>query len=510
MQGFLQDYFSTPESWTTKTSAQKVLGALNRWLYGMSIRHRDTVKPSYVSTLSVLIVKSNTAYLFHVGDTRVYRWRDSQLEQLTRDHRVIAGGGKMFLSHAMGIDPNIEIDFSSFPVEQGDTFVLLTDGVYEFVNNTALMEMLASHNHPQLLSESICRRAYDNNSDDNISCQVIQIEQLPFHDDEDAFYRQITTLPFPPPLSSGVFIDGFRIIRELHASARTQVYLAKDSETNELIVLKTPSINYADDADFIDHFLHEEWVGRRINNTHVLKVLAHPRKRSFLYYLTEYCEGQTLRQWIIDNPRPSLDDVRNIVTQIMRGLMAFHKQEMVHRDLKPENIVIDKNHTVKLIDFGSTRIAGVDEISTPVIRRSTVIGTVNYSAPELLAGSPGTAQSDYFSLGVITYEMLTHRLPYGDEPGLQKLRRSEYKPAAGYNSDIPGWIDGALRKCVDKDPQKRYELLSEFIYDLSNPNREFLQHKSQPLIERDPLRFWQWVAGISILINLFLLYWFSR
>lgn len=510
VQSFLLDYYSTPESWAVKTSARKILGALNRWLYGMSLKQISRAGRGYVSTLSALIIKSTHAYIFHVGDTRIYRWRDRQLEQLTRDHRAISGGEKHFLTHAMGIDLNIEIDYTQLSVEQGDTFILLTDGAYDFIPDSQIASILIDGQGPQVLAENIASQAYNNASDDNITCQVIYVSRLPFHDDEDSFYKQITGLPFPPPLLAGANIDGFKVLRELHASKRTHIYLCRDIESGNTVVIKTPSINYIDDADFIDRFLQEEWVGRRINNAHVLKVLPHPRKRSFLYYLTEYCEGQTLRQWMIDNPKPSLTEVRTLITQLIHGLLAFHRQEMIHRDIKPENIIIDTSHTLKLIDFGSTRIAGIEEISKPIDNRTTVIGTVNYSAPELLSGGPGTVQSDYYSVGIIAYEMLTGKLPYGNELSFRKLQRAEYRPVSRFNDEIPYWIDGALRKCVSKNPLQRYELLSEFIFDLSTPNKEFFRSENRPLIERNPLRFWQWLAGFSLLLNLLLFLWLVK
>jgi serine/threonine protein kinase/serine/threonine protein phosphatase PrpC len=511
VQGFLLDYYSTPESWSTKTSVQKVLGALNRWLYGRSIRQHST-DLGYVTTLSGLIIKSATAYIFHVGDTRICRLRKDGLERLTRDHRLLSGDNKTFLTHAMGVDPKLQIDYHAVAIEPGDVFLLMTDGVYEYVDDRLLQELIGSGDEPERLAERVTQQAMANNSDDNISCQIIRVESIPFHGNDEAFYRQLTQLPFPPPLTQGLVMDGFRIIRELHSSKRTQVYLAEDIETDQAVVIKTPSVNYSDDADYIDRFLHEEWVGRRINNQNVLKVLPHPRKRQFLYYLTEHCEGQTLRQWMLDTPEPSLTEVRELLGQIATGLQSFHRLEMLHQDIKPENILIDDNGTVKIIDFGSTKIAGIEEINKPLDQnqRDLVLGTVNYSAPEILHGGRGSVQSDLYSVGVITYEMLTGRLPYGNEPSARKLQRTDYASARESSPELPVWVDGALRKAVHKQTELRYTLLSEFIYDLSNPNPGFIRDKPEPLIERNPTRFWQILFLLSLALNIVLFYLLSR
>src|SRR5919108_5122519 len=90
--------------------------------------------------------------------------------------------------------------------------------------------------------------------------------------------------------------------------------------------------------------------------------------RRHLYYVTEFVEGQSLRQWMHDHPHPELQRVRGIVEQIAKGLRAFHRKEIIHRDLKPENILVDKFGTAKIIDFGSTRVAGVAEVKTAPAR----------------------------------------------------------------------------------------------------------------------------------------------
>ena len=149
----------------------------------------------------------------------------------------------------------------------------------------------------------------------------------------------------------------------------------------------------------------------RINSSHVLKPCLHSRRRSYLYVATEFIEGQTLKQWMIDNPRPSLEIVRTIVEQIASGLTAFHHLEMLHQDVRPDNIMIDKTGTVKIIDFGSTKVAGVSEAEP--MAGSEILGTEQYAAPEYFLGASGSARSDQFSLGVIAYQMLTGELPYG-------------------------------------------------------------------------------------------------
>src|SRR5690606_30905604 len=129
VQTFLGDYFSTPDTWTVATSAQKVQSALNRWLFAQSSTFVDTRK-GFVCTLSILVIKSCTAYLFHVGDTRIWRKRQGVLVQLTKDHTVSVSPTQQFLSRAMGLDSNVLVDFHQESVEVGDVFLLTSDGVH--------------------------------------------------------------------------------------------------------------------------------------------------------------------------------------------------------------------------------------------------------------------------------------------------------------------------------------------------------------------------------------------
>ncbi|WJW76170.1 bifunctional protein-serine/threonine kinase/phosphatase [Thiohalobacter sp. IOR34] len=507
VQGFLNDYFSTPDSWSVETSGAKILTALNRWLYGQGQQQYGSHK-GMVATLSALIVKSDTAFLFHVGDTRIYRKRSGEpLERLTRDHRFHVDEHKSYLSRAMGIDLHLDIDFRSLPVERGDRFLLTTDGIHDVLDDRQLEQLIEAHaEDPEACTRAIVEAALAAGSDDNLTCQMLHLVQLPLPS-ADEVYQRLTELPFPPPLEAGMVLDGYRILRELHASRRTQVYLAVDTETQQQVVIKTPSVNYEDDAEYIDAFLHEEWVGRRLNSPHVLRVLEPPRRRSCLYYVTEHVAGQTLREWMHDHPGPSLTAVRDIVTQIAAGLRAFHRLEMIHQDLKPENILIDEQGTVKLIDFGSTKIAGIEEISMP-FGRDNLLGTRHYTAPEYLQGYPASNVSDIFSLGVISYEMLTGQLPYKAELRPRNLQRVRYRPARQFNPEVPAWMDAALQKATRIDPERRYRLLSEFVHDIGQPNTQLQRDEIPPLLERNPVAFWRGLAIFLLLANLALLFHF--
>jgi serine/threonine protein phosphatase PrpC len=509
VKSFLTDYYCTPESWSVKTSAQRVLAATNSWLYSQTRRSQyayDNDK-GYVCTVSAMVLKSTTAHLFHVGDARIYRLMGNTLEQLTNDHRVIISSEQNYLGRALGINPQIEIDYQAIQLEKGDIFLLATDGAYEHVGNRFAAKTINDGlKDLDGAAKTIVEEAYRQGSQDNLTVQIIRIDQLPDREAGEVFGPS-SELPLPPLLEARMTFDGYRIVRELHASSRSHIYLAVDTETEALVALKIPSIDLRDDPSYLKRFMMEEWVARRIDSPHVLKPRSHSRKPKFLYVVTEFIDGQTLTQWMIDNPGPDLETVRGIVEQIARGLRAFHRLEMLHQDLRPENIMIDKTGTAKIIDFGSTKIAGVAEAARSA-GHNDILGTVQYTAPEYFVGESGSPRSDMFSLGVITYQMLTGNLPYGAQVAKTRtksqLRKLRYQPAIDEHREIPAWVDGALRKAVHPDPYKRYDSLSEYTFDLRQPNANYLG-ASPPLIERNPSLFWKCATAILVCIVVALL-----
>jgi serine/threonine protein phosphatase PrpC len=505
VKGFLEDYYSTSESWSVKTSALRVLQATNSWLYAQTRNgpYRYELDLGYVCTFSGLVFKSTTVHILHAGDARVYSLIGDRLEQLTEDHRLWVSREKSYLSRALGMRDHLEIDYHAYPVEVGDTFILATDGVYEFVDERFVVDAIkANQDDLDRAARLILDRALERGSDDNLTLQIVRIEELPQHDLGE-LQQQLTTLPFPPEVRPRMEFDGFRIVRELHHSNRSHVYLAWDMEKQQQVVLKFPSVDLRDNVDYLERFLMEEWVARRVNDVHLLRPCAQTRKRNYLYIVTEFIDGQSLNQWMIDNPKPDLETVRGIVEQVARGLYALHRQEMLHQDLRPNNIMIDKTGTVKLIDFGSVRVAGVDEIAAWG-KSQQILGTAQYTAPEYFLGEPGTSRSDLYSLGVITYQMLCGRLPYGTRVAQAASRAAQRKLTYCSVLDderlIPFWVDMALRKAVQVNPYKRYDEISEFIHDLRKPNPSFINKGAVPLLQRNPVMFWKGVSVVLLLI----------
>jgi protein phosphatase len=507
---FLMDYLSTPDAWSVKKSALRVLGATNSWLHSQTMQsnYSHDKNRGFVCTFSAMVLRSSSAYIFHAGDTRIYRLRDGVLEQLTQDHRLRVSREESYLSRALGMEAHVRMDYSSFGVEIGDIFLFMSDGVYEFVNDALLIAAIQKGESAfEELAKNIGEMAFAMGSDDNITIQLVRVDALPKKELKE-IYKQLEEKPFAPLLEAREEFEGYTIVRELSASSRSHVYLGVDNESGTQIALKIPSIDMRGDKAYLERFLMEEWVARRINNPYVLKAFVPKRKKNYLYNTLEYVEGQTLLQWIIDNQYPPLETVRQMAEQIAKGLLALHRQEMIHQDLRPQNIMIDTSGTLKIIDFGATRVEGIMDVNIR-LEHENLLGTAIYSAPEYFLGKKGTTRSDLFSMGVIVYEMLTSHFPYGVEVARAKneaaQKKFHYTPLYHYNQEIPVWIDEAVKKAVALNPNERYEELSEFLYDLHHPNEEFLKKKKPPLVEKNSVVFWQSLSFVLAVILVFIL-----
>ena len=471
VRSFINDYYSTPETWQVKTAGHRVLVAINRWLFSKGQTFSDAHK-GYVCAMSAMVLKSRSAHIFHVGDARIYRLRGGQLDQLTDDHRTRVSERTSYLARAMGLGTSLDVDYRQVPIEPGDYLLLCTDGVHEHVPEKELARFVnVAGQDLDGACAKIVAQALAEGSRDNVSCQVLAVDSLADVGANEV-YDELGRLPFPPPLEVGMVLDGYEVERVLDESARSQLYLVEDAESGERAVMKTPAERFSDDAAYIERFLMEEWVE--------------------------------------ENPQPEMGVVIHMIEQVIGGVRALHRKETLHQDLKPDNIILDCNEQVKIIDYGSAYVAGINEAEVPFERRVD-LGTRCFSAPEYVLNRRPSTRSDLFSIGVIAYQLFTgsKEHPYGEAwvraQTVGDFSKLKYVSALQHNPMVPGWIDGALRKAVSVSPEGRYPVLSEFLADLQSPNPEFLSVEDAPLIRRNPLLFWRGLVVVQAMIILILL-----
>lgn len=508
VNALLDDYYATPAFWGVSTSVKKVLQSLNSWLYAQSRRSefRYQLDRGYVCTLSALVLRSCTATLFHVGDSRICRLSGRGLEPLTEDHRSHATEQGHYLTRAMGMREHLDLQVIQTPLEVGDCFVLMTDGVYEWLSSEDIAKQIHKYgSNLQAAAESIVACALGHGSDDNLTIQIVRITQLPSAGLDELNVHQ-PALPIPDILHEGDSLDGYRIQRVLHANHRSRVYLVSHPEHAEPLVLKVPTPGMREQDSDLDQFLKEIWIAQRVSHPILSQAVRINRPRQFCYLPLTYFPSQTLAQWRQDQGPPGLTQIRNIVSQAAKGLQAMHRMHMVHQDIRPQNILINEHGQVRLVDYGATRIEGL--VETEGVMHEPMLGELQYAAPERLLGWRGTEQSDLYSLACVVYFLLSGQLPYPAALMRARTRSAQlklrYRSLAECGVDIPVWVDQTLRKALQLDPSKRHQALSEFVYDLHHPNPKLTVNNHVPLLEKDPVAFWQTLCALLLLLLLLL------
>jgi len=505
---FINEYIATPETWSVKKSATKVIASLNKWLYAQQlVADEQGQLEQWFSTFTALILKGERGHIFHIGDCQVAKINDDGYQILTKEHANLSGT----LNRALGAGEHVDIDITSTLLAQHDMLMLSCDGVHHFVKPKQVMQLLDEHKDLEQASLAITQLAKTQGSVDNLTCLLIKIEQLPAQALSQLVFNRKQQV-IPPALRIGSKLDHYEIIDTLQESSRSHVYLAKNTllsnndtsnnASDELVVIKTPSLNFSEDEHYLSGFIKEGWIGEKINHPAIMNIYPSVANGRFLYHACEYIEGQNLAQWSQDNPLASFIKVRDIVGQLVKALRLLQRHEIVHCDIKPDNFIIDNHGRIKLIDFGSSQTGSVDSISTETTHLG--LGTLNYSAPELFYGQRNNHKSELFSLAVLTYQLLTNRSPYKElnqiNEAPKKYHLWRYRPITTYRKDLPRYVDVVLAKALSANPSQRYEHYSEFITALNTSHSPLAQQANLPLLERDPVKFWQGVSGVLLLL----------
>jgi protein phosphatase len=488
-------YYATPETWSSERALKDCFTAVNRAVLTGAPQGRAT-------TLSALVLRNRRWALAHVGDTRVWLYRNQQLTQLTVDHRRSHADIGSVVTRACGLDVMLNADVASNELMQGDVFLITTDGVHEILAAETLAAILKHETQSaQEIAESLTQQALEKGSTDNVSVCVMRVVQLPPETVAD-IGASVTALPIRPLPKTGDVVDGFLIGERLHHGRMSTLFAAQDTENQQAVALKFPNPRFADDAAFVDYFMREEWIGRRIESPCIVKILpVPPGRRSALYSVMMLHTGETLAARIKRKSGLAVADTQDIAQQILTGIDHLHRKGVIHRDIKPENILIDENQQVRLLDLGVSRIERMDSPAS-----ATPIGTPSYMAPEIIAGNDADERADVYSAAVTIYEMLTGKFPYGEIEPFTHPSFNRFVPPERYNPDIPSWLSDVLRKACAPDPHQRYPHAADFAVALSQPGQPRTGQRKPPLLKRIRPEHWKALFVISLLANLLLLF----
>lgn len=510
---FINEYIATPETWSVKKSATKVISSLNNWLYAQQlVADEQGCLEQWFSTFTALILKGERGYIYHVGDCQAVKINDDGYQVLTKEHANLSGT----LNRALGAGSHIDIDMISTPLAQYDILMLMCDGVHHFVKAKQVQKILADEKNLEQASLAITQLAKAQGSQDNLTCLLVKIEQLPTQAFSQFMFNRKQQV-IPPALRVGSKLDHYEILDTLQESSRSHVYLAKTTQIKsditknnpvkglakeQLVVIKIPSVNFSKDENYLSGFIKEGWIGNKISHPAVMNIYDDIPNGRFLYHACEYIEGQNLAAWSADNPLADLVKVRDIVKQMVKALRVLQRHEIVHCDIKPDNFIMDSFGRIKMIDFGSCQIGSID--SGLAEQEALGLGTLNYSAPELFYGKENSHKSELFSLAVLTYQLLTNRFPYKELNQISEVPKQyhlwRYNPVTTYRKDLPRYIDVVLAKALSANPNQRFEHYSEFISAIERTDHSISSQDSLPFIEREPVKFWQGVSTILFVL----------
>ncbi|WDR38179.1 bifunctional protein-serine/threonine kinase/phosphatase [Pseudomonas serboccidentalis] len=491
LQALALDYYATPETWSAAQALDRLLLAQNRWLQA------NGGGQPLLTTVSALVMRGRRFTLAHVGDCRVYRWHADSLQRVSKDHVWDQPGMQHVLKRALGLDQHLVLDFLDGELRAGECFVLLSDGVWSTLGDTAIAAILRDQPDLHSAAHTLVNAAHLAGSQDNASALLVRVDAVGEASLGDALIH-LQQWPLPPPLKTGQMFEGWQVQGVVGQSQQSLLYRVLDGQGRSWL-LKTLPARLADDPQTGQALLSEEWFLKRVAGRHFPEVHAGNQRQHLYYVMREYC-GTTLAQLFQQNGPLPVAQWQEIAERLLRAVGLLHRRQILHRDIKPENLHLGDDGELRLLDFGLAYCPGLSQ-DTP----STLPGTPSFIAPEAFRGEPPSAQQDLYAVGVSLYFLLTGHFPYGEIEAFQRPRFGVPVSASRYRPDLPEWVAQSLERGVAADPHQRFETAEEWLLLLEQGERRSLSVRPRPLLEREPLKVWRTMALLALLGNLVLL-----
>ena len=303
----------------------------------------------------------------------------------------------------------------------------------------------------------------------------------------------------------GETISHYRVVQALGSGGMGDVYLAEDTRLSRRVALKVAK---RIDGNSMRRWSREAKSAAILSHPNIAQIYDAGIESDVAWIAMELVDGETLDDRIATGNLTILEIV-DIAAQIADALDEAHQNGIIHRDVKPSNVMLTRRHMVKVLDFG---LAKVDSLLKPFDLTATqtnpgaVVGTIHYLSPEQALGHHVDLRSDIFSFGVVMYQMVTRRLPF---PGansaevLQKIAVAQPEAMARFNYDLPQELERIIRKCLEKEPDRRYQSAREIHVDLRNLQRDLGQNAPLQTVARPPREWTPWrIAALSVLVVL--------
>src|SRR5574341_261347 len=500
VRGFVDGYYGSPETIGVERAAGRALDAMNRWVFAQG--RLDPCLANMATTFSALIVRGREAHVVHVGDSRVYRWREGRLTKLTTDHTLRHPDLHHVLYRAVGIEDTLRIDHRVETVRPDDRFVLCSDGVHGVLSDRVLADLLSEPGSPQHAAERLVKRALEAGGRDNATALVVAVTSVPPIEASE-LESTIASWPLGDLPAVGDVVDGFRLTAQLSAGRYSRLFAAADTIDLREVVLKFPHPRVADEAAARRAFVREGWITSRVRSPWVAHAVdLPPGRQTRLYSVMPYYRGITLDQRLTAGPM-AVEEGIHLGIDLARAVYALNRQQIIHRDVKPENVMLLEGGGVKLLDLGVARLPGV-----PDSESDEIPGTPSYMAPELFDGFAGDERTDVYALGVTLHRVFTGRYPYGEIEVFSRPRFHRRASPAQLRPDLPAWLDALLLRATAVSSEERHQDAMELAFELEQGLAQGAAAKRRPrsLYERNPLVFWQVMAfllALALLAALF-------
>ncbi|QZP30117.1 bifunctional protein-serine/threonine kinase/phosphatase [Pseudomonas sp. DR48] len=491
LQALALDYYATPETWGVAQALDRLLLAQNRWLQA------NGGGQPLLTTVSALVMRGRRFTLAHVGDCRVYRWHADTLQRVSEDHVWDQPGMQHVLKRALGLDQHLVLDFLDGELRLDESFVLLSDGVWAVLGDTAIAAILRDQPDLNSAAQTLVSAAHLAGSQDNASALLVRVDALGETSIGDALIH-LQQWPLPPALKPGQMFEGWQVDGILGQSQQSLLYRVRDSQQQPWL-LKTLPVALRDDHLAGQALLSEEWFLKRVAGRHFPEVHAASQRQHLYYVMREY-SGSTLAALHERVEQLPLAQWQDLAERLLRAVGMLHRRQILHRDIKPENLLLGDDGELRLLDFGLAYCPGLSEDQP-----SALPGTPSYIAPEAFRGDPPSLQQDLYAVGVTLYFLLTGHYPYGEIEAFQRPRFGVPISASRYRPDLPEWIAQSLDRAVAVQPAQRFETAEEWLQVLEQGERRSLSVRPRPLLEREPLKVWRTLALVSLLVNLVLL-----
>ncbi|WP_234152276.1 bifunctional protein-serine/threonine kinase/phosphatase [Sphingobium sufflavum] len=497
VRSLIEGFYDQPDTIGPAAAVQRVMAPFNRWLTAMG---RTESMAHAATTFTTLVIKGRRAHVLHVGDSRAWHYREGRLTLLTEDHTRSHPDQKHILYRALGIEERLRLDHHDIVLAEHDRLLLTSDGVHGTLSARKLERLLGARNSAEADAQAVVEAALDGGSSDNASAVILDIVALPAID-HDSVAGDIARLPILDPPSEGDTIDGFRLDSLLSDGRYTRLFRGTDSVSGQTVAVKFPKPALLSESGARLAFAREMLVGSRVSSPFVAGVISVSTDRQTrLYGVQPFYDGETLEARLAAR-QISLADGLAIAIQLTRAVAALHRLDIIHRDIKPDNVMLLPDGGLKLIDLGVARLPRIDEFVGVEIP-----GTPSYLAPEMFAGNLGDEGTDQFALGVTLWRLFARAYPYGEVEAFSRPRFRKLNLPSVARPELPGWLDSTLMRAVAVDPDERFGDVVELLRALeggaavARVNQGFI-----PLIERDPVRFWQLISlalALALVISL--------